>query len=67
MVMVSSTGANEFIKFVKDRFFTKRVTDGKNIDQLIFATNPSEGACMYFTPSDCGIEGRTRLPTLVHL
>lgn len=66
VAMVSSTSADDFVKLVKDQFYAKRVTDGKPIDKLIFTTNPSEGACMYVTPSDKF--GETfELPVLVHL
>lgn len=52
VAMVSSTGADEFVEFVKERFYATRATGGRNVDQLIFATNPSEGArCVPVTPS----------------
>lgn len=66
VVMVPSEGADEFVRFVTDRFYAKRSTEGKSINQLIFATDPSEGACMYVTPSE-GFETTSDLPNLVNL
>ncbi|XP_025408259.1 N-acetylgalactosamine kinase isoform X2 [Sipha flava] len=66
VVMVSSEGADDFVKFVKDEFYAKRTTCGKSVDQLIFATNPSEGACMYATPSSDHIGETPNLPALGH-
>lgn len=69
MAMVTSDGAEEFVRFVKDEFYAKRPTDGRSIDQLVFATNPSEGACVYVTTPQDDVQDRgfDGLPSLVHL
>jgi len=64
VVMAPSTGADELVKFVKERFYANRpAADGKDVDQLIFTTDPSEGACCtHVAPSAGGPD----LPTLAH-
>jgi len=66
VVMVPSFGADEFVKFMKDQFYMKRATEGNNINQLIFATNPSDGACMYVSPSE-DLNRTTDLPNIAYL
>lgn len=50
--MVPSADADRFVKFLTKEFYSKRSTYGKNIEQLIFTTSPSEGACMFVSRSD---------------
>ncbi|VVC32165.1 Hypothetical protein CINCED_3A006367 [Cinara cedri] len=62
VAMVPSAGAEEFVKFVKDQFYSKRNADEK----CMFTTNPSEGACAYLKPSEVH-DGTSEFPTLVRL
>jgi len=62
--MAPSSGVDELVRFVKEWFYANRpAADGKDVDQLIFVTDPSEGArCTPVATS----AGDPDLPTLAH-
>jgi len=66
--MVPSDGTEKFVKSVRDQYYSTRETCGKRIDELVFATSPSEGASCVIVKTTSASEGITdRLPTLAHL
>lgn len=67
VVMVSSDGADEFVRSVRDEYYANRETRGRGIDQLVFATSPSEGACCFHVKTSIGDEISDHLPALVYL
>ncbi|XP_029344365.1 N-acetylgalactosamine kinase [Acyrthosiphon pisum] len=68
VVMVPSDGAEEFVKSVRDQYFSNRETCGRRIDELVFATSPSEGACCVHVKTTSISDGiADQLPALVHL
>jgi len=68
VVMVPSDDAERFVKSVRDQYYSNRKTCGKRIDELVFATSPSEGACCVHVKTISISDGITdQLPALVHL
>lgn len=68
VAMVPSDGTDEFVKSVRDQYYANRDTCGKRIDQLVFATSPSEGACcVHVKTTNISDDISDHLPSLVHL
>ncbi|KAE9545109.1 hypothetical protein AGLY_000652 [Aphis glycines] len=68
VAMVSSDVTERFVRSVRDQYYANRETCGKHIDQLVFATSPSEGACCIHVKTTSISDGISdHLPSLVHL
>lgn len=68
VVMVPSDGAEGFVRSIRDQYYSNRETCGKRIDELVFATSPSEGACcVHVKPTSISDKITDQLPALVHL
>ncbi|XP_050432803.1 N-acetylgalactosamine kinase isoform X2 [Adelges cooleyi] len=66
VVIVASSEAQSFIKFIKEQFYSKKSVEEKRLNQVIFATNPSEGTCVYVSPTTVANQS-TELPPLLRL
>jgi len=68
VAMVSSDVTERFVRSVRDQYYANRETCGKHMDQLVFATSPSEGACCIHVKTTSISDGISdHLPSLVHL